>query len=65
MTTDPEEDFGAPEEARVPLIAAAMFAAIDFAGAAWRRVRGQREPHIGTLSNDDIDGLPPVTRRER
>ena len=62
MTTDPEEDFGPPEEP--PLAAAIVLALYDFAGAAWRRLRGQREPHIGTLSNVDIDGLEPVTNEE-
>lgn len=65
MTTDPEEDFGVPEEERVPLVAAAALLCVDLGRAAWRRLRGQREPHIGSLSNEEIDGLKPVTRRTR
>lgn len=63
VTWDPEEDFGAPEEEPVPLVAALFLAAFGLAGALWRRRKGQRPPYVGTLSNTEIDGLEPVTRR--
>lgn len=58
----PEEDFEAIDE-DVPLLAALFLVASGLAAAAWRRWKGRPGPYMGGLSNDEIDGLEPVTRR--